>query len=88
MLVSDTVKVTGVEVTVEPFEGVTSETESEPAAVILLRELDNIKMTAENTNTTERTFLSLNRAQTKESRWPFLLSFVTLNQSHGHSFVG
>ena len=68
VFVSNTAKVTGLEVTVEPFEGIISETESEPVAVMLLREFDNISVTAESINTTERTLLSLNRSQTKENR--------------------
>ena len=68
VFVSNTAKVTGLEVTVEPFEGMISETESEPVAVMLLREFDKISVTAESTNTTERTLLSLNRPQTKENR--------------------
>jgi hypothetical protein len=82
VFVTDTAKVTGVPVTVEPFAGVTSETETEPVAPVLLREFDSMRGIIHNTNTAEiAALLGFNRSQTKGGIWPFLLSFVTVNQS-------
>ena len=88
VFVINTAKVTGDAVTIELFDGERSVTEIGPVAAMLLREFDRSRVTAESTNAADRAaLLSLNRLQTNEGIWPFLLSFVTLNQSHSHWLV-